>query len=107
MGREDTFKATTGDETLYKDSNDNGVRVVNLVTPKNLVLNGTMFQHRNIPKCPWTSPDGKAHNQIDHILIDRRYHPIILDVRYFRGPDCNADHYMVMAKARERLAVSK
>ena len=42
-------------------------------------------------------------NQIDHILIDRS----IIDVRSFRGADCDTDHYLVVAKVRERLAVRK
>jgi hypothetical protein len=46
-------------------------------------------------------------SQIDHILIDRRWHSSILDVRSFRGADCDTDHYLVVAKVRERLAVSK
>jgi len=64
-----------------------------------------MFPYRNIHKYTWTSPDGKTHNQIDHILIDRRWHSSVLDVRSFRGADCDTDHHLVIAKVRERLAV--
>jgi hypothetical protein len=48
----------------------------------------------------------ERHNQID-ILIDRRRHSSILDVSSFRRADCDTDHYPVVAKFRERLAVSK
>jgi hypothetical protein len=40
-------------------------------------------------------------------LIDRRWHSSIFDVRSFRGADCDTDHYLVVAKVRERLAVNK
>jgi len=40
-------------------------------------------------------------------LIDRRRHSSILDVGSFRGADCETDHYLVVAKLRERLAVRK
>jgi len=48
-----------------------------------------------------------THNQIDHILIKRRWHSSILDVRSFKGADCDTGHCLVVAKFRERLAVSK
>ena len=31
----------------------------------------------------------------------------VLDVRSFRRAECDTDHYMVVAKIRKRLAVSK
>ena len=107
MERENIFKPTIGNESLHQDSNDNGVRIVNFATSKNLVVKNTMFPHRNIHKCTWTFLDGKNHNQIDHVLIDRRWRSSILDAQSFRGADCDTDHYLVVAKVGERWAVSK
>jgi endonuclease/exonuclease/phosphatase family metal-dependent hydrolase len=107
VGREDIFKAIIGNESLHETSNDNGVRVVSVATSKNLRVKSMMFPHRNIHKHTWTSPDGKTRNQIDHILVDRRRHSNILDVRSYRAADCETDHYLVVAKVRERLAVNK
>jgi len=66
-----------------------------------------VFLHYYYYKYTWTSPDGKTHNQIDHILIDRRWQLSVLDVRSFRGADCDMDHYLVVEKVRERLEVGK
>jgi hypothetical protein len=49
----------------------------------------------------------ERHNQTDHILIDRRRHSSILDVRSFCGADCDSVHYLVVAKVMERPPVSK
>jgi hypothetical protein len=79
----------------------NGVRVVNFATFKYLIVKCTTFPRCDIHKHTWT------HNQIDHVLIHKRRHSSILDVRYFRGADCDTDHCLVVAKLRERISVSK
>ena len=48
FGRQDIFKPTIGNESVHQDSDDNGVRIVNFVSSKNLVVKSTMFPHRNI-----------------------------------------------------------
>ena len=78
------FKQTIGNESLHQDSNDNGVRIVNYATSKNQVLKSTMFPHRDIHTYIWNSLHGKTHNQINHILLDRKWQSSILDVRSFR-----------------------
>jgi hypothetical protein len=40
-------------------------------------------------------------------LIVRRWYSSILNVRSFRIAGCDIDHCLVVAKVRERLAVSK
>jgi hypothetical protein len=105
VGRENIFKPTTENESLHQDTKDNVVRIVNLITSKNLVVQSTMFLHRNFHKYTWTSPDGKTHNQIDHVLIDRRWNSSLLNVRSFRGDDCDTGHCLVFAKVTERSAV--
>jgi len=45
LGREDILKLEIGNESLHQDSNDNGVRIVNFATSKNLVVRGMMFPH--------------------------------------------------------------
>ena len=39
--------------------------------------------------------------------MDRRRHSGILDIRSLRGADCDNDHYLVVPKLRETMAVSK
>jgi len=105
--RQGILKTIIRNKSLHQDNNDNGVRVVNFATSKNLFVKSKMFPHHNIHKCTWTSPDGKTHNQIDHILIVRRWHSKIPDVRSFRGDGCDTDHHLVVTKVRESLAADK
>jgi len=107
LGREDIIKVTIGNGSLHQDSNGNGVGIVNFGTSKILVVKSMMIQHQNIHKYTWNSPERKTHNQIDHILLDRRWHLSILDVRSFWGADCDTDHYLVFVEVKGRLAVSK
>ena len=45
VGRENIFKPTVGNESLHQDGNDNGARIVNFATSKNLVVRSMTFLH--------------------------------------------------------------
>jgi hypothetical protein len=64
VGRENIFKPIIGNESLHEVSINNGVRVVNFTTSKNLTIKMTTFLYCDIYKHTWTSPDGVIHNQI-------------------------------------------
>jgi len=101
LGREGLFKPTIGNESLHHDCNNNGVRIVNFATSRNLFVKIIMLPLRNSHKYTWISPDRKTQNKIDHILIDVRWHSSIVDVRSFRWAECDTDHYLAFAKVRE------
>jgi hypothetical protein len=58
VGRVDIFKTTIGNESLHEISNDNGVRLVNFATSKNLEAKSMMFPRPSIHKYTWRSLDG-------------------------------------------------
>lgn len=53
----------------------------------------THFPRKNIHKRTWTSPDHRTHNQIDHVLIEKRGVSSVMNVGTYRGANCESDHY--------------
>jgi endonuclease/exonuclease/phosphatase family metal-dependent hydrolase len=86
LWRENKFKLTIGNGSLH--------RIIN----EYVIVKSTIFPHLYIHKYICASPDGKIPNQIDHILIDKRWHSKLADVRSFRRSDCDTDHCPVYAK---------
>jgi hypothetical protein len=107
IGKEEIYQDTVGRHNLHEKTNDNGQRVIYFAVSKDLVVSSTCFPHRDINKYTWTSPDGTTHNQIDHVLVERRNASNIMDIRTYRGADCGSDHHLVEVVYRCRTRAQK
>lgn len=89
VGREHMFRPVIGPNSLHEISNGNGTRLINLAHSKNCIISSTYFPRKNIHKFTRKSPDGGTFNQIDHILINKRFNGCIRNVRTYRGADAD------------------
>ena len=109
IGREERFRPIIGKYRVHTLSNDNGIRLINFVCSKNMVVARTLLSHKDIQvhKVTWRSPDGQTHNQIDHLLIDSRHVSNMMDVRAFRGANIDSDLYLLISKIRSRISSAR
>ena len=78
--------------------NDNGERVVNFCKRHNLFATNTWFQQRKSAQHKWISPDKVIKNQIDFVLVDKRFRNGIQNSKSMPGADCDSDHNHVVVK---------
>lgn len=107
LGKEDMYRPNLGKHSLHSISNDNGTRLIEFAVSKNMYIKSTMFPHKEIHKGTWRSPDGVTVNQIDHVLVDKRWQSNIIDVRTFRNADVDSDHMLVISRLREKIQIEK
>ena len=67
--------------------NGNGERLVEFCLSNRCIIGGTIFPHREIHKLSWRSPDGNTVNQIDHVIVNKKWQRSLLDVKVRRGSD--------------------
>jgi len=70
---------------MFSTMNDNGERLVEFCSMNNLIIGGTLFQHREIRKLTQSSPNGRVENQIDHLMINGKWHRSLLDFKVRGG----------------------
>ena len=83
--------------------NEKGERVVNFCKRHNLFATNTWFQQRKSAQHTWISPDKVTKNQIDFVLVDKRFRNGILNSKSMPGADCDSDHNPVVVKMKIRL----
>ena len=64
--------------------NENGDMFIDLCLNCNLVTGGSLFPHKDIHKITWVAPSQHTFNQIDHIVISKKWRRSIIDVHSYR-----------------------
>ena len=99
------FGPTAGEFNLHEITTSNGMRLIDFNAGRNMVVCNTKFQHLDIHKATWMSPDLSTSNQIDTV-IDRK-HVSNVHVRTFRDRNIDSYHYLVAAKFQLHISVSR
>ena len=50
IGREEIYRPVIGKYSLHCESNDNGIRMINFASSRNMVVGSTIFNHKDIHK---------------------------------------------------------
>ena len=87
------------------ETNERGLRLLEFVSYNNLKVVNTFGPHKPFRCWTWHSPGGDYHNQIDYIMVKRRFKSSvnIAKTRSFPGADIGNDHELVMMTFRLRL----
>jgi exonuclease III/ribosomal protein S28E/S33 len=109
IGREKAFKSIIGSHSLHKESNENGIRLINFAAMMNMVISSTRFQRSNIHKHTYAPVGGGKKTQIDHVLVDGRHASDVLNVRTYKATNIDiehhdSDHYLLGVKIRARVS---
>ena len=87
----------------YGTRNDRGDRLVQFCQENNMWIGNTFFQKENRRLYTWKSPGDIKRNQIDFIMVNKRYKNGVKDVQTYPGADIMSDHNLLIAKMKFKL----
>ena len=87
------------------DTNEKGLRLLEFAIFNNLVLANTYGRDKASRRWTWQGPNGQHHNQIDYILVRKRFRSGVNSARTrsFPGADIGSDHDLLMMTIHIRL----
>ena len=87
--------------------NERGDRLADFCASNNLVITNTTFKHHPRRLYTWISPGDRIRNQIDYIMVPKRWQSSIQNVKTRPGADCGSDHQMLVCKLKLKLKSMK
>ena len=84
--------------------NESGDKLAEFCHANEFIITNTLFDHHKRNRYTWISPGDRCRNQIDYIMIKKRWKSSINDCKTYPGADCDTDHILLLAKMRVKLA---
>ena len=80
------------------DTNERGLRLLEFATYNDRVLANAFGHHKAFRRWTWHSPNGQHYNQIDYILVRKRFRSGVNSarIRSFPEADIGSDHDLLM-----------
>ena len=107
----DAYKVWAGTVGRYGvgETNDRGLRLLEFASSHRYTIANTLHPHKISRRTTWHSPDGKTHNQVDFIMVPRRFKSSInrAKTRSYPGADVGSDHDLVLLTIKIRLKKNK
>ena len=87
--------------------NERGEKLIEWANINDMIIGNTWFKHHKRRLYTWKSPDKKIRNQIDYILINKRFRNALINVKTMPGADCNSDHVPLCGQIKVGLKRGK
>jgi len=103
-GAHEDWPAVTGKFGLG-GANVRGARLLEFAEMNGFVIANTLHPHKKSRRYTWTSSDGYTRNQIDYILIQRKFKSSVVasKTRSYPGADVGSDHNLAMMNLKIKL----
>ena len=80
-----------------------GERLTEFCQQNKLIITNNYFKQHPRKLYTWKSPDGDTRNQIDYILINKRFRNCVIQAKTYPGSDINSDYNPVIEKMKIQL----
>ncbi|XP_071807999.1 craniofacial development protein 2-like [Asterias amurensis] len=102
VGNQSTNQCVMGNCGLG-DQNERGETLIDFCQENNLAILNTLFKQHPRRLYTWISPNHRYRNQIDYILVNKRWRSSFEAAKTYPGADCDSDHQLLVATMKMRL----